>query len=67
MSIPAQLAGILYFAWLVLAIPTVVHLAGRKTDTRSLTIFWGIVAALVPVFGLLFILGLLLKDDRGTA
>lgn len=67
MSIPAELAGLLYFAWLVLAIPTVVHLAGRKTDTRALTIFWGIVAALVPVFGLLFILGLLLKDDRRTA
>lgn len=67
MSIPAELAGALYVAWLALAIPTVVHLAGRKTDTRALTIFWGIVAALVPVFGLLFILGLLLKDDRRTA
>jgi uncharacterized membrane protein len=61
------LAGALYVAWLVIAVPTVVHLAGRKTDTRTLTIFWGVIAALVPVFGLLFILGLLLKDDRPPA
>ena len=61
------LAGALWLAWLVIAVPTVVHLAGRKTDTRTLTIVWGVVAALVPVFGLLFILGLLLKDDRRGA
>ena len=67
MSIHAGLAGVLYLTWLVFAISTVIHLAGRKTDTRALTIFWGIVAALVPVFGLLFILALLLKDDRHTA
>ena len=67
MSISAELAGMVFFGWLVLAIPTIVHLAGRKTDTRALTMFWGIVAALVPVFGLLFILALLLKDDRRTA
>ena len=67
MSIPAELAGTVYVAWLAIAIPTVVHLAGRKTDTRALTIFWGIVAALVPVFGLFFILALLLKDDRALA
>jgi len=67
MTIPMGLAGALYVAWLVIAVPTVVHLAGRKTDTRTLTIFWGVIAALVPVFGLLFILGLLLKDDRPGA
>lgn len=67
MTIPMGLAGALYAVWLAIAIPTVVHLAGRKTDTRTLTIFWGVVAALVPVFGLLFILGLLLKDDRPGA
>ena len=67
MSISAELAGMVFFAWLVLAIPTIVHLAGRKTDTRALTMFWGIVAVLVPVFGLLFILALLLKDDRRKA
>jgi uncharacterized membrane protein len=67
MTIPMGLAGALYVAWLVIAVPTVVHLAGRKTDTRTLTIFWGVIAALVPVFGLLFILGLLLKDDRPPA
>jgi hypothetical protein len=61
------LLGQLYVVWLLFAVPTVVHLADRKTDTRALTIFWGIVAALVPVFGMLFILGLLLKDDRQTA
>ena len=61
------LAGALWVAWLALAVPTVVHLAGRKTDTRTLTIFWCVVAALVPVFGLLFILGLLLKNDRPRA
>lgn len=61
------LAGALWVAWLALAVPTVVHLAGRKTDTRTLTIFWGVVAALVPVFGLLFVLALLLKDDRPAA
>ena len=67
MTIPMGLVGALWVAWLAIAIPTVVHLAGRKTDTRSLTILWGVAAALVPVFGLLFILGLLLKDDRPTA
>ena len=59
--------GALWIAWLAIVVPTVIHLAGRKTDTRALTILWGVVAALVPVFGLLFILGLLLKDDRPTA
>ncbi len=67
MTISMGMAGVLYFVWLAVAIPTVVHLAGRKTDTRTLTIFWGVIAALVPVFGLLFILGLLLKDDRPKA
>jgi mannose/fructose/N-acetylgalactosamine-specific phosphotransferase system component IID len=67
MTIPTGLAGVLFATWLAIAIPTVVHLAGRKTDTRMLTIFWGVVAALVPVFGLLFILALLLKDDRPGA
>jgi hypothetical protein len=63
-TIPIELAGALCVAWLVIAIPTVVHLAGRKTETRALTVLWGVVAALVPVIGLLFILGLLLKEDR---
>ena len=64
MTIPIELAGALCVAWLLMAIPTVVHLAGRKTETRALTVLWGVVAALVPVIGLLFILGLLLKEDR---
>ena len=64
MTIPMDLAGVLYAGWLALAVPTIVQLAGRKTDARALTIFWGIVAALTVVFGLLFILALLLKDDR---
>jgi hypothetical protein len=67
MTIPMGVAGVLYFAWLVMALPTIMHLAGRKTDTRGLTIAWGVVAALVPIFGLLFILCLLLKDDRSKA
>lgn len=67
MTIPLDLVGAVYIAWLAVAVPTVIHLAGRKTDTRALTISWGIVAALVPVFGLLFILALLLKDDRPPA
>lgn len=67
MTIPMGLVGALYVVWLAIDIPTVVYLAGRKTDTRTLTIFWGVVTALVPVFGLLFILGLLLKDDRPTS
>lgn len=64
MNFPLAGTGTAYVVWLLLAIPTVVHLAGRKTDTRSLTVLWGIVAALVPPFGLLFILALLLKNDR---
>ena len=64
MNMTLSSMGATYVIWLLLAIPTVVHLAGRKTDTRSLTILWGIVAALVPPFGLLFILALLLKNDR---
>ena len=67
MTIPIELAGALCVTWLAIAIPTVVHLAGRKTDTRTLAIAWGVVAVLVPIFGLLFILALLLKDDRPTA
>jgi hypothetical protein len=59
--------GLLYVAWLILAVPTVVYLAGRKTDTRQLTILWGIIAALFPPFGLLFILALLIRDDRAGA
>ena len=50
--------------WLPLAITTIVHLAGRKTDNPRLTIAWGMVAALFPPLGLIFILALLLKDDR---
>ena len=67
MTIPLGLAGAAYVAWLAIAIPTIVHLAGRKTDTRNLTILWGVVAVLVPVFGMLFILALLLKNDRAMA
>lgn len=67
MTISLEAFGFLYAVWLAIAVPTVVHLAGRKTDTRALTIAWGVIAALVPVFGLLFILALLLKDDRPTA
>lgn len=59
--------GLLFVAWLALAVPTVLRLAGRKTDTRALTMLWGIVAALLPPLGLLFILALLLKDDRPAA
>jgi hypothetical protein len=66
-AIPLDLVGALYVMWLVVAVPTVAHLAGRKTATRALTIAWGVVAALVPVFGFLFVLALLLKDDRMKA
>jgi hypothetical protein len=59
--------GVLYVAWLILAIPTVVYLAGRKTETRQMTILWGVIAALLPPFGLLFILALLIKSDREGA
>lgn len=64
MEISLAGTGAFFAAWLVFAIPTVIHLAGRKTDTRLLTIFWGIVASVIPPLGLLFILALLLKDDR---
>ena len=67
MDINASLLGFLYLVWLASAIPTIVYLAGRKTDTRALTTVWGVVAALVPLFGLLFILALLLKNDRRSA
>jgi predicted membrane-bound dolichyl-phosphate-mannose-protein mannosyltransferase len=67
LNISLTSAGVIWVVWLILAIPTVVYLAGRKTDTRQLTIFWGIVAALFPPFGLLFILALLIKDDRARA
>ena len=59
--------GAFYAVWLGLAIPTIVYLAGRKTDTRQLTILWGVIAALVPPFGLLFILAMLIKNDRTGA
>lgn len=64
LDISAEFYGGFMLVWLALAIPTIVHLAGRKTDTRSLTAAWGIVAALFPPFGLFFILALLLKDER---
>ena len=64
MSISASAYGGFMLIWLVLAVPTVVSLADRKTETRGLTIFWGIVAALFPPVGLLFILALLIKPDR---
>lgn len=67
MTISLGLLGLLYVVWLVVAIPTVAHLAGRKTDTRALTTAWGVIAALVPIIGLLFILAMLLKDDRPLA
>jgi len=56
--------GLAWLIWFALAVPTMVHLAGRKTDTKQLTVFWGIFAALVPPIGLLFILAMLLKNDR---
>lgn len=64
MDVSLTSAGVLYLIWLALAIPTVIHLAGRKTDTQQLTVFWGVVASLLPPIGLLFILALLLKNDR---
>ena len=67
MDISLTNVGVLYVIWLILAIPTVVYLAGRKTDTRQMTIFWGVIAALLPPFGLLFILALLIKNDRAGA
>ena len=67
MDIPLAGTGAFFAAWLAFAIPTVIHLAGRKTDTRALTLFWGFVALLIPPLGLLFILALLLKDDRPTS
>jgi hypothetical protein len=66
MNVSLTGTGVLLVAWLALAIPTVVYLAGRKTDTRQMTVFWGIFAALLPPVGLLFILAMLLKDDRPT-
>jgi hypothetical protein len=66
MNVSLTGTGVLFVAWLALAIPTVVYLAGRKTDTRQLTVFWGIFSALLPPIGLLFILAMLLKDDRPT-
>ena len=59
--------GVVWVVWLGLAVPTIVYLAGRKTETQQLTVFWGIIAALVPPVGLLFILALLLKNDRPAA
>ena len=56
--------GVAWVSWLALAVPSIVYLAGRKTDTRQLTVLWGIIAALIPPVGLLFILAMLLKDDR---
>lgn len=67
MDISLTSMGVLYVVWLIMAIPTVVYLAGRKTQTPQLTIFWGIFAALFPPFGLLFILVLLIRDDRARA
>lgn len=67
MDISLAGTGAFFIAWLAFAIPTVIYLAGRKSDTRRLTIFWGIVAAGIPPLGLLFILVLLLKDDRSTS
>jgi hypothetical protein len=59
--------GLVWAIWFALAVPTILHLAGRKTDTKQLTVFWGIIAALIPPLGLLFILALLLKNDRPAA
>lgn len=59
--------GVVWVVWLGLAVPTIIYLAGRKTDTPQLTVFWGIIASAVPPVGLLFILALLLKNDRPTA
>jgi hypothetical protein len=59
--------GVAWAIWFLLAVPTILQLAGRKTDTKQLTVFWGIIAALFPPIGLLFILALLLKDDRPAA
>lgn len=58
--------GAFWVVWLLVSIPTIVHLAGRKTETRNLTIFWGVLAVLLPPLGLLFILALLLKNDIAT-
>jgi succinate-acetate transporter protein len=58
--------GAFWVVWLLVSIPTIVHLAGRKTETRNLTIFWGVLAVLFPPLGLLFVLALLLKNDIAT-
>lgn len=64
MNISAGTYGVLFVVWLALAIPTIVSLAGRKTETPRLTVLWGSIAALLPPVGLLFILALLLRNDR---
>jgi hypothetical protein len=66
LSIDVGAVGIVFIAWLLAAVPTVVYLAPRKTDTARLTMCWGVVPALVAPLGLLFILALLLRRDRVT-
>lgn len=59
--------GVAWAIWFLVAVPTILHLAGRKTETKQLTVLWGIIATLIPPVGLLFILALLLKNDRPAA
>ena len=64
MNVSAGTYGVFVVAWLALAVPTIVSLARRKTETPGLTVLWGGIAALLPPVCLLFILALLLKNDR---
>ena len=66
MTIDLGAVGIVFMAWLLAAVPTVLYLAPRKTDTARLTMCWGVVATLVAPLGLLFILALLLRRDRAA-
>ena len=63
MSIPFEVAGLLGFVWLMVALPSLAYLAEKKTETPALTMLFGFIGVFLPPLGLLIILALLMKSD----
>ena len=63
MNIDLYSYGVFFLVWLLVSVPVLIYLAKKKVVNTALTIFWGVIAILFPIAGLIFIVALAMKDD----